>query len=65
MDSEGNLIGSAVSIPPGLPRGDMRRLHKGNWSLSFTPCVFYGVTVRCHQYGFSKQIRPRATTNSD
>ena len=40
IDSEMNLIGSAVSVPPGLPSCDMRRLQIGNWSLSFHTLPF-------------------------
>lgn len=54
MDSDMNLIGSAVSIPSDLPTCDMRRLQEGDWSLYLTLCPFYLETVHSHQYGFSK-----------
>ena len=67
MDSEMNLICSAVSIPSGLPRCDMicAGYKKGTGPYHFTLCPFYLVTVHSHQYGSPKQIRPRTTTNSD
>ena len=65
MDSGMYMICSAVSNARAYPDVTCADYKKGTGPFHFILRRTYAVTVCNHWHGFSKQIRPRATSNSD